>query len=121
MASNGAEESVGIDMENNQAVEDEAIGGEGKARVGQNNMELPKLHCTLVRMHWPPVCAKAIRSYLSRALFLSSFRILLLLSSSPIPFRSMEVSTVYRVANLVAEYYMLTSNQKFRHSLNFLY
>ena len=37
MASNGAEESVGIDMENGQAVEDEAIGGEGKKRVEQNN------------------------------------------------------------------------------------
>ena len=35
MASNGAEESVGIDMENGQAVENEAIGGEGKNELSK--------------------------------------------------------------------------------------
>ena len=34
MASNGEEESVGIDMENGQALEDEAVDGEGKTELG---------------------------------------------------------------------------------------
>ena len=35
MASNGGEESVGVDMVNGQAMEDEAIGGEGKNKLSK--------------------------------------------------------------------------------------